>query len=154
MGFLGRFYSERDMATLISLNRELLNDIIETIVIVYKISAYDTKVNLYGESDTKMYYPGVQLYSLIEHPDPSTNNEDFGPDKIKVIRFRFSEDTCKREQIYPEIGDVVQWDNSYYEINNVMQEQHLGGVSEKSWSIIVDSHLSRLSRLNIEERQL
>jgi hypothetical protein len=154
MGLPGRYYSERDLKLIYSVNRELLHEIIECVVTVFKVSVYDTNTNLYGEADTKSYLPGIELFSLIEHPDTTTENEDFGPDKTKTIQFRFNENYCKEANVYPEIGDVILWDYSYYEITNVIQEQHLGGIADKSWSIIVDTHLSRLSRLNIEERQL
>lgn len=153
MSTLGRYFSPRDIRLQYSINRELLKDIVQCVIIIYKISADLANINLYGEDDTKTYYPGVQLVTLIDHPDTSTENEDFGPDKIKQMQFRFQEDICKEANLYPEIGDHVEWDNSYYEIHNVIQEQHLGGQTSKSWSIICDAHLSRNSKLNIIQRQ-
>jgi hypothetical protein len=40
-----------------------------------------------------------------------------------------------------------------YEIDNVVQEQFLGGQPDKSWSLIVNTHYTRLSKLNLVERQ-
>lgn len=154
MSTFGRYFSPRDLKMQYSLNRELLRDIIQCVVIIYKIEANSTKINLYGEADTKTYLPGVQMVTLIEHPDTTTDNEDFGPDKIKTMQFKFQENMLKEANLYPEIGDHIEWDNSYYEINNSIQEQHLGGITDKSWSILVDAHLSRNTKLNIVPRQL
>lgn len=150
----GRYFSPRDLKLHYSINREFLRDIVQCIVTVFKIEINSTNINLYGEADTKVFNTGIQMTALIEHPDTSTENEAFGPDKTKGMQFRFHETMCRDAGLYPEIGDHIEWDNSYFEITNVIQEQHLGGQNEKSWSIIVDAHLSRNSKLNIVPRQL
>ena len=154
MSTFGRYFSPRDLRMQYSINRELLKDIIQCVILIYKMEVNATAVNLYGEADTKMYLPGVQLATLIEHPDTTTDNEDFGPDRVKQMIFKFHENLCKEANLYPEIGDIVEWDNSYYEINNTVQEQHLGGQTDKSWSILCNAHLSRNSKLNIVPRQV
>jgi len=45
----GRYFSARDINFINSINAELMGDIIETLVTVFKIAASETKVNLYGE---------------------------------------------------------------------------------------------------------
>jgi len=57
----GRYFSARDINFINSINAELMGDIIETLVTVFKIAASETKVNLYGESapsEGKTFYPG------------------------------------------------------------------------------------------------
>jgi len=46
----GRYFSARDINFINSINAELMGDIIETLVTVFKIAASETKVNMYGES--------------------------------------------------------------------------------------------------------
>ena len=152
---IGRYFSTRDLKTINSFNAELLQDIIECIIQLYQISPYDTKTNIYGEAKQetgKTYYSGVNLYALIEHPDTTNREEGFGPDREKSVVFKFHEIECRDVPIYPVIGDIVGWDDQYFEINNVVQEQHLGGIYQKSHSIICNAHLSKLSTLNITER--
>lgn len=154
---LGRYFSERDVRFINSVNYELLEDIIQTFVIVYKINPSLTTDNIYGESRPetgKIYYPGVKLVCLIEHPDTSTEDDDRGPDRKKEMIFRFHETLCKEINLYTEVGDIIYYDYQYFEINNVSQEQHLGGISDKSFSIICNAFLTKYSKLNTENRPL
>ena len=50
MGLLGRFFSERDLKFIASINGELMGDIIQTEVFIYKICPEQTVINIYGES--------------------------------------------------------------------------------------------------------
>ena len=64
-----RFFSKKDIDTFDKFNKELVGNlntnqdgIIYQPVVLYKISVYDTEVNMYGESaDGKVYKPGVQV---------------------------------------------------------------------------------------------
>ena len=72
-----RFYSQKDIDTFDKFNKELVGNlntnqdgIIYQPVVLYKISVYDTEVNMYGESaDGKVYKPGVQVSCLVEADD-------------------------------------------------------------------------------------
>jgi hypothetical protein len=48
----GRYFSPRDINFLGSVNSELIGDIIECVVQVFKIAAYETNTNIYGESSS------------------------------------------------------------------------------------------------------
>jgi hypothetical protein len=150
----GRYVSARDLKLFNSINTELMNEIIENFVQIFKVATDQTLTNIYGESaqNGKVFFPGVNISSIIEHPDTTNNDEGFGPDRIKNTRFRLHELMCKEATIYPEVGDIISWDDQYFEINNVTQEQHLGGQFTKSHSIIVDTHTTKLGRLNVQER--
>ena len=50
MGLRGRYFSERDLRLVNSLNAELTRDIIQTLIVCFKIAAGETNTNLYGES--------------------------------------------------------------------------------------------------------
>jgi len=47
---------------------------------------------------------------------------------------------------------VVSWNDRYYEIDNVISEQLLGGQSDKNHSIICNTHYTKYTSLNILER--
>lgn len=152
---LGRYMSERDLRLIKSINIELLNDVLQTEVKVYKISPELTKTNIYGETnqDTgKVFYPGIEITCIIDRADIVTEQDDFGPSRKQDVIFKFMEDMLKEINFFPEIGDIIEFNARYYEINNVIQEQFLGGIPEKSFSIIVNTHYSRLSKLNIITR--
>tara|TARA_B110000444_G_scaffold249997_1_gene275815 strand:+ start:1471 stop:1890 length:420 start_codon:yes stop_codon:yes gene_type:complete len=137
-----------------SLNGELLTDIVEQKVIVYKISPDETESNLYGESLDKVYYPGIEISCLVETDPQSTLYEGFGPDVKKGTLFRFHQKLCEIKELYPQISDIVEWENAHFEISNVVENQFLGGQPEKNYSLVCNAHMSRKSRLNILDREV
>lgn len=153
MDSLGRYYSRRDVRFMNSVNGELMQDIIEQSVIIYKINPNETTTNVYDEAVTKYYYSGVKTTCLVETDPQSTLYEGFGPDVKKGTLFRFHQKLCEIKNVYPEIGDIVAWERGYFELTNIVENQFLGGQPEKNYSLICNAHLARLSKLNISERQ-
>jgi hypothetical protein len=156
MGLPGRYFSTRDLKVVNSWNAELMADIIQTEVIIYKVSVNETNANVYGESDPSTgttYYPGVFITALIDRADITTEYSEFGPDRNQDVVFKFRENMLKVVNLFPEVGDIIEFNSRYHEIDNVVQEQLLGGISDKSHSIIVNTHYSRLSKLNLVNRQ-
>jgi hypothetical protein len=152
----GRYFSPRDINVLSSLNAELMGDIIECVVQVFKIATYETNTNIYGESSSdkgKVFYSGIDLSCLVQREDINTENQGYGPDRKQDIVYRFRERDCITTNYFPEIGDLILYNQRYYEIDNVIQEQFLGGHPDKSLSLIVNTHYTRLSKLNLVERQ-
>jgi len=137
-----------------SLNGELLTDIVEQKVIVYKISPDETEANIYGESLDKVYYPGIEISCLVETDPQSTLYEGFGPDVKKGTLFRFHQKLCEIKELYPQISDIVEWENAHFEISNVVENQFLGGQPEKNYSLVCNAHMSRKSKLNILDREV
>lgn len=150
----GRYYSRRDVRFMNSLNGELIGDIIEQSVVVYKINASQTKSSVYGESIDKVYYPGLQIDCLVESDPQTTNYEGFGPDVKKGTVFRFHQKLCELKNVYPEIGDIVLWENTFFEISNIVENQFLGGQPEKNYSLLCNAHYTRKSKLNITQRNI
>lgn len=157
MGLLGRFFSPRDLKLIASLNAQLSGDILQTEVFIYKICAAQTTINIYGESNPqngKMFYPGVECTCHIDRADIDTTYDQFGSDRNQAVVFKFRENNLIVVNLYPEIGDIVEFNHRYHEIDNVVQEQFLGGQPDKSLSIIVNTHYSRLSKLSLVNRQI
>ena len=156
MGLLGRYFSVRDLKVINSTNGELMGDIIQTEIIIYKMAAAEMKINIYGESSPesgKLFYPGVEVTCLIDRADIDTSYDEFGPTRNQSVVFKFRENMLKLVNVYPEIGDIIRFNERYHEIDNVVQEQFLGGIEDKSHSIITNTHYSRLSKLSFVERQ-
>lgn len=150
----GRYFTRRDVRFMNSLNGELMNDIIEQIVVIYKINPALTKTTVYGESMDKIYFPGVETSCLVESDPETTSYEGFGPDVKKGTVFKFHQKLCEVKKIYPEIGDIVFWESNFFEISNIAENQFLGGQPEKNYSLICNAHLSRKSKLNITPRNI
>lgn len=155
MGLKGRYFSARDLRLVGQFNAELMGDIIEQLVQIYKISPEETETNMYGETSSKTgkwYYPAIQISALVERADMETEYDDFGPNRKQDYVFKMREKMLQQLNFYPEIGDVVFFNDRYYEVDNVVQEQLLGGQSEKSHSIICNTHYTKYTSLNILER--
>jgi len=148
----GRYFSRRDVRFMNSLNGELMLNIIEQIIVVYKINPDQTKSTIYGEAMNKVYYSGVETSCLVESDPQSTSYEGFGPDVKKGTIFRFHQKLCEAKEIYPEIGDIVMWENTFFEISNIVENQFLGGQPEKNYSLLCNAHMTRKSKLNIVPR--
>ena len=155
MGLRGRYFSQRDLNLVNSLNAELMGDIVEVLVQIFKISPTETKTNIYGETAAetgKWYMPAIQISSLVERADMTAEYDDFGPSRNQDYVFKMREKMLKQVNFYPEIGDIVLFNDRYYEIDNVVQEQLLGGQPDKSHSIICNGHYTKITSLNVLER--
>ena len=147
-----KFVSDRDVTFFKGLARELVDTVVENVIVLFKVNLNETKVNLYGESINKTWYPGVELYGLINKEAETTNYEGFGSDTSQNIEFRLDRWMCEEKNTYPEIGDVILFDNSYYEIDNTNEIQFVGGQPKNNFSIVCSTFMIRKSTLNIQER--
>jgi hypothetical protein len=149
-----RFALDRDIKFFQSISRELVEAVIETHVVLYKLIIGDSKTNLYGESLSKTYYQGVQCTAVIERSDTGVSYEGFGPDSGQNVEFRFNRFKLEETGFYPEIGDIIYHNDAYFEIDNVREDQLIGGQSGEKFSIIVSTYMTRRSTIQTEERVL
>lgn len=151
-----KFMLDRDLQLFRSLAREMVDTVIQNTCVLFKINLNETKVNIYGESTNKTWHPGVELYVLIDKDPETAVYEGFGSDNQQNITFKFDRLLCEERNAYPEIGDVIYFDNSYYEIDNTNEVQFVGGLpgdaSERNWSIVCSTFMVNKATLNIEER--
>lgn len=156
MALPGRYFSERDISFVNGINDELLGDVIQTEVTLFKMCADMTQANIYGESKSsvgKQYYPGIDIVSLVDRADITTDAEDFGPDRKQNVAYKFMEKDLEAINFFPQTGDLVLFNERYHEIDDVVQEQFMGGQPDKSLSIIVNTHYTRLSKIDLVQRQ-
>lgn len=147
-----RFVSQKDFNFFQHINNELVINVVDVDVILYKIALETTAINLYGEATEKARYTGVELKSLIKYnKNTSTTDAGFGVDIEQKVEFRFSRSLLQEVNVFPEIGDIIYYDDSYYEIDNINDTQFVAGQPYNSLSILCNAHLTRISGLNIEE---
>ena len=151
-----KFMLDRDLQLFRSFARELVDTVIENTCVLFKVNLNETKINLYGEAMNKTWHPGVELFVIIDKEPENVQYEGFGPDNTQNITFKFDRLLCEERNTYPEIGDVIYFDNSYYEIDNTNEIQFVGGLpgnnSDRNWSIVCSTFMVSKSNLNIEER--
>jgi hypothetical protein len=159
------FGSNRDFDLFVSVNRELIKDIIEQEVLYYKLSIADTSVNIYGEALQKTYLEAVKLNCLITRGDQVYDVDEFGPDLGREASFAFLKPDLEDTSTVPEVGDIVMWQEDYYEVDVVKENSLLLGKDNKynidrpgthgsSMSIIVDCHLTRADRVGLNRQRM
>ena len=149
---MARFTLSRDIKFFEGISRELVDVVIETAVVLYKLVIEDSKTNLYGESLNKTYYQGVQTTAVIEREPSASEYEGFGSDKSQNVEFRFNRFTLEDTGFYPEVGDIVFHNNGYFEIDNVREDQLVGGQVDNKFSIICSTFMTRRSSIQTEMR--
>ncbi len=147
-----KFSIGRDIDFFRSIARELVDTVVQNTFVLFKINLNETKVNIYGEATNKTWYPGVELYGLVDKEPESVVYEGFGPDNSQSMTFKVDRGLCEERGIYPEIGDVIFYDTSYYEIDNTNEVQFVAGMPENNWSIVISAFMVNKSNLNIEEK--
>jgi hypothetical protein len=149
---MARFTLSRDIKFFEGISRELVDAVIETAVVLYKLVIEDSKTNLYGESLNKTYYQGIETTAVIERETSTSEYEGFGADKSQNVEFRFNRFTLEDTGFYPEIGDIIFHNNGYFEIDNVREDQLIGGQVNNKFSIICSTFMTRRSTIQTEMR--
>ena len=150
------FWPNRDYEVLVErVNKELIDNIIDTKVTIYRISPDQTEVNMYGESsiDTgKVYDNGIQIAAIVDHEDITFETNEFGPKSDQAVTFSFQRKTLLEVDFRPEIGDIVEWNYAFFEINTINENLLVGGNTELNHDVVASAHLTRLSKLNIDNQ--
>ena len=160
------FGSARDASLVRSINRELIYDFIDTEIAFYKLSLDDTKANMYDEADNKVYYSPMRFNCLVQKDEKSYTGDDAGYDSSRSATFSFHRPELKDNNVVIEEGDIIEWDNEFYEIDGVGASQYWRGINPTtdigfvqkdrdefgySVAIKVTAHVTRRNSLNIQE---
>jgi hypothetical protein len=122
------FGSARDASVFRHVNRELLWDIITQQCSFYKFNLGETIVNIYGEASKEKYYNGPTLLNcLVDRNDQEYAENDYGIDFNWQVQFAFLKDDLVDANLVPEIGDVVLYNENYYEVNSLISNQFVVG---------------------------
>lgn len=146
--------------------KEVVNNVVTQQIGYYKVYLPDTTPNVYGEALVKQYIGPVLLNCLIVRGDYTINNGDFGPDTRREVAFRFLKDSLIEANVVPEIGDVIMYNELYYETDNWNENQLILGKDSDysysdglenfggSFSVILNTHLTSPERLGIQKFRL
>lgn len=118
------FGGKRDISMLRHINRELLWDVITQQCAFYKLRVDQTTFNIYGEaSGDKFYSSPVLINCLIERGDQAFEETEFGTDLSWDHNFRILNDDLILHKLLPQIGDIIMYENKFYEVYNIKQNQ-------------------------------
>lgn len=139
------FGTKRDFSLFRHINRELMGDIITQQCSFYKYKIEETKVNIYGEAAEEKFYMGpVLLNCLVDRKDQEYPETDLGTDFDWGVTFKFLRDDLLKASedfnenydtgdhnygadLVPEVGDIVLYQEGYYEVDKVISNQYFAG---------------------------
>jgi hypothetical protein len=150
----GFFFGDQDFKYFQYLNQEFVEDIVSVDVVVYKINPDKTDTNLYGEAEEgrKVYDRSVALNALIQPQDQQTDNADFTFDVDRPVTFGFQREVLKKCNLYPQRGDVIEFDDAFHEITEVVDNELLGSKYFYRHSIVCQTSVARDSNINLIDR--
>ena len=180
-----KFFHNRDIDFIKTIAEEVVDSVVEQWISLFKMSVGESDTNLYGESLGKVYHSPATLMAIVDREPQSIVHDGFGVDREQVVTFSFNRQRIREHEIpqiltinnreipadsiqntvygYPEIGDIVVFDNTYYEIGQVKQEKLIGGSpltfasgsiesGDNRMSLIVSAFMVRKSTIQIEDR--
>jgi len=181
-----KFYNSRDLDFIKTISEEVVNNVVEQITTLFKMSVGEAKTNLYGESLDKVYHAPADLACIIDRDPLRVKYEEFGPDAEQPVEFRFMRHKLRTWDIpkvrdvngviikdadsiqnsaygYPEIGDILFFDGTYYEINNIEETKLVGGsptiynsgsaqMDDARMTLIATAFMVRRSQIQIQNR--
>jgi len=156
------FTNVRDQSLMRHINREMINDIIQTEVDIYKLNIEQSTKNIYGEAELKEWSEPTRIACLISHEEISAEYDDKGYDTKQSIRFAMLKDDLIKHNIFVEVGDIFNWNDTYYEIDHTVSNQYWGGKKPQTnktigedygWdvSVIAIGHMTNRTAIQIEQ---
>jgi len=148
------FIPQKEFDLINQMNEELIDEIVGQSVDIYKVNVERTEDNVYGESTAKYYDIGFRVNCLIDFSEPEVVQDEFGSDTNSNITMYFQRENLSSGSLnfYPENGDIVDWNDFYWEINGTTEPKLYAGHPNFKHNIVATAHRSRLSSLQIEER--
>jgi hypothetical protein len=166
------FGGARDISMFRKINRELLGDIVTQQCALYRHILDKNKVNMYGEASGGKYFtPPVLLNALITVADNTSPTNEFGVDFDWSIKVAFLRDDLVDANVHPEVGDVILYQESYFEIDNTNIKQFFAGKDPDypygvnplnpnlqdfgyNVSVVCETHYIPADRINIVKQRL
>lgn len=160
------FGSRSDARLINSITKELFHKYISIEVELFKLALNETEINLYNESNSKTYFQPVRLFTNITKDEASFNDSEAGMDLTQTVKFAFLKDDLTTLNTMISEGDIIKFDQRYYEVDNAFNTQYFMGRNDqthlitvenrdrgfgKDISVVAQTHLVRLSQINIIE---
>lgn len=122
------FGSDRDVSLFRHVNRELMGNVISQQCVFYKHNLGKTETNIYGEATEGRFFGSpVLLFTLIERENQSYQESDLGINFAWNITFKFLRDDLVDANLVPEVGDIIMYQEGYYEVDSTNSNQFFVG---------------------------
>lgn len=108
------------------INDEYINNIHDIRVGYWKIHPKYSSTNIYGESEERAYYNPIWVPTWVNRDDYSFTDDKGLYDKEQTATFSFLLDTMIDLGLVPEPGDIIEYNQQFYEINSTARNKFIG----------------------------
>lgn len=145
----GRYINPITAGFVNHINKELMDQMGQTIII-YQTDAKRTdpsdKNAIYRESTSKIYKNPVRLKAIVDFaPKQYENLNDIGQELKNQMDCHFNIHDLKADDVFPSIGDIISFQELFYEIYDSDDSAMLHGSPEYKYMFTVNCHDARLS---------
>lgn len=127
---MGIFGKKRDINFFKKINKEVITKIVDQWIYIYNIEV-DQGTNIYGERIDKSYSGPYKISAIVERSDTSLKNDEKGLDTARNIKVNILRESLSDNNISINYNDVVIWDDEYYEIQFIDENQYVFGKDPK-----------------------
>lgn len=140
------FNSAKDIKLFNTINKELIDNIIDTTIIYLKLDAQKMHANVYGQTTKKIYKNPVRIAAMINNLQPTSALQTIGMiNKERQIIVSFNNAMLRQANINPQVSDIVQYNNSDYQIYQVISNKYIGGQTTQKFSTICKCTLTTIA---------
>lgn len=145
----GRFINPRTAGFYDHLSKEYMTQMGQTIII-YELDAQRTdpsdKNAIYRESSNKVYKNPQRVKGIVDiAPKQYQNLNDIGQELITTLDIHFNINELKEYNIFPSIGDIISFQEGFFEIYDSDDSGMLHGSPEFKYMFTVNCRDARLS---------
>ena len=149
----GRFITPKTAGFVSHLTEEFMRQMGQS-VILYQLEAQLTdsqdKNSIYRESGTKSYQKGVCIPAIVElTPKQYDSMEEVSFELKNEIIVHFHINKLKEKGVFPSIGDVISFQELFYEIYDTDDSGMLHGSPEYKYMYSVNGHDIRINDYDI-----
>lgn len=123
-----KFITERELAFIAKINKELIQHVTGEEVTYYAISLEKSRVNdLYDEAVEKVWEAPVKINARILWNNEQTKTSNFGVDSIYSIEVYFHKLELDERNVSPKEGDFIEFGDVFFEVTSATQPQIVFG---------------------------
>lgn len=147
------FLSTKEIHFFNSLNKELIQKIVQQKIIYYSVSEEHTQVNdLYKESINKTVYVPVEINARVLYKEPEQSAGQFSIDTKYSIEVYFHMDELEQRKLIPREGDFLKFGTVVYEIQRLTRPQITYGLIEQEVMTKAECIVSRKSNFEVLDK--
>lgn len=144
------FLSSKEIHFFNSINKELIQKIVQQKIIYYSVSEEHTKVNdLYQESIRKTVFTPVEINARVLFKEPEQTTGQFSIDTKYSIEVYFHMNELEERKIIPREGDFLKFGAVVYEIQKLTRPQITYGLIEQEVMTKAECIVSRKSNFDV-----